>query len=142
MNSHIIKNIVSDWHIKQIKKIWHDFFYRVIIRILWPVIPISMEILIRLLIKSKIEFPNQTILIVAFIMPASYLPDFRSEISINLISMSCLLATIPFFCSIVTNHRIIYWTGFFLFIFFMLLFLLLDFFTTYRKHSSIIDKGD
>ena len=142
MDKNIFKNIINDWHIKEIKNIWNNFFYRCIIRILWPLIPISMEFLVRFLIKVEIQFPNKTILVLAFIIPASYLPDFRGEISINLISMACLLATIPFFCSIISNDEIIYWVGFILFLFFILIFLILDFLTTYRKHSNIIEKGD
>ncbi len=138
----MIQRVKGDFVIPEIKELWRKLLYRVVIRIIWPIIPISMEVLIRALIIKPITFPNQTVLVLAFIVPSSYLPDFRGEISINLISMGCLLATVPFFCSIVADHRTIYWMGFALLLFFMLLFMILDLMTTLRKHSNILDKGN
>jgi len=135
-----LKRIFSDREIPDLKELWDSYIYRVIIRVLWPIVPICMEIFIRFLIKKAIVFPNQTILVLAFIVPASYLADYKSEISINIISMLCLFSTAPFFCSIVSNSLLIYWVGFILFIFFIVLFIILDFFATLKKHSIFIEQ--
>ena len=135
-----IKNILADRELEEVKELWNTFFYRIIIRVIWPIVPICLEIFIRVLINKQVTFPNQTVLVLAFILPSSYLPDFKTEISINLISMLCLIATVPFFCSIVSNQGIVFWMGFILFVFFLILFLLLDFLKTYKSYSKIIEQ--
>jgi len=109
---------------KEIKEIWNKFFYKIIIRILWPVFPIGMEIFIRGLLKMNIIFPNKSVLILTFIIPALYLPDYKDkgEISLTLLSMCCLLSATPFFCSIISQDRIIFWVGFTLLLFYIILF--------------------
>lgn len=123
---------------EEIKKIKEDFYYKIIIRILWPIFPIGMEVLIRSLLGLEIIFPNKSILILAFIIPALYLPDYKSEISLTLLSMCCLLSAVPFFCSIIKQSKEIFWIGFILLLIYIFLFVFLDYFSYQKKYSSLL----
>ncbi len=118
---------------------WNELSLRVITRLLWPLIPISMEVAIRYLVAGNIVFPNQSILVLAFILPASYLTDFRGKVPIHLISMLCLIGTVPFVSSVLTSDPVVYWVGLYVFLIYAAAFLAVDVLLTYKKAKEAIE---
>jgi hypothetical protein len=125
---------------QQLKSIRNAFLYKLIVRILWPIIPIAMEIIIRTLLKIDIVFPDKTILVLAFIIPALFLPDYKGEISLSLLGMCLLFSATPFFCSIVSEDRIIFWIGFFMLLFYIAVFVTLAYLSHRRECSDLLRK--
>lgn len=123
---------------EEIEKIKSEFIYKIIFRILWPIFPIGMEIAIRFLLELEIIFPNKSILVVTFIVPALYLPDYKDKISLTLLSMCCLLSATPFFCSIVSQKRLIFFVGLFLLLLYIILFTIFDYFSYRKKYSNLL----
>ena len=118
---------------------WNELILRSITRLLWPIVPIGMELALRFYVTGSFEFPTQSILVLAFIIPAAYLTDFKGEVSVNLISILSLAGTVPFMSSVVVNKPIVYWSGFYLYLFYLALFLLIDIVTTYQKVKEVAE---
>lgn len=98
-----------------------------------------MELALRFFMTGSFVFPNQSILVLAFVLPAAYLTDFRNKVSINLIGILCLIGTVPFMSSVVVNKPIVYWSGFYLYLSYLLLFLSIDIVATYQKIKEVAE---
>lgn len=118
---------------------WNELILRSITRLLWPLVPIGMEVALRFYVSGAIVFPNQSILVLAFILPAAYIADFKGEIPVNLISILSLIGTVPFMSSIVVDKPVVYWSGFSLYVFYLLLFLAIDVVTTYQRVKEVAE---
>lgn len=118
---------------------WTEFILRSITRLLWPLVPIGMELALRFYVTDSLVFPNQSILVLAFIIPAAYITDFKGDVSVHLISILSLVGTVPFMSSVVVNKPIVYWSGFYLYAFYLALFLLIDAVTTYQKVKEVAE---
>jgi hypothetical protein len=121
------------------RKIKNEFSIKIIVRIIWPIIPIGMEILIQYLLQMHVSFPNKSFLVLDFIVPVSYLPDYKNEVYIHLLVMCCFISMIPFFCAIVSDAAYILWIGFYLLILFVVCFTVIDYFRYRQKISRLGD---
>ena len=119
--------------------LWNGFLMRTITRLLWPLLSVGMEVVFRFYISDTIVFPNQSILVLAFILPAAYISDFKNEVPVNLIAMLSLIGTVPFMSAIAIDKPIVYWSGFSLYVFYLLLFLSIDVTKTYQRIKEVTE---
>ncbi len=129
------------------RAIRNEFIERICIRLLLPFYPIFFECLIGLFLEKDIgfTFPNKSVIIIAMIMPISYLPDFFR----NANRRSCLIialfielpSTVAFVCYLFEGKIRILWFGLLILSISMIVFLILDYIIYRRNLSDLYERG-
>lgn len=105
----------------------------VILRIIWPFFPIIVEMCVEFFTVQSLGFlfPNKSILIIALILPITYLPDYHNRIDNRVylrIAMYCEIPSLGLFiCYLFEKDVLQLWGGFVVLIATIIGFILLDY---------------